>query len=148
MFWQRLFVKLPDGIHRVVITGHRDDSNSTGGLLIDDVSMQPCSYYCKTGFPIHDDVIKWKHFRRYWPFFRGIHRSPVNSPHKGQWRGVLMFSLIRTLTNGWVNNRDAGDLRHHRAHCDVTVMQAFTLEQSKTLAAIKSYRWTWIALVA
>ena len=42
----------------------------------------------------HDDVIKWKHFPRNWPFVRGIHRSPVNSPHKGQWRGALMFSLI------------------------------------------------------
>ena len=42
----------------------------------------------------HDDVIKWKHFPRYWPFVGGIHRSPVNSPHKGQWRGALMFSLI------------------------------------------------------
>ena len=42
----------------------------------------------------HDDVIKWKHFPRYWPFVRGIHRSQVNSPHKGQWRGALMFSLI------------------------------------------------------
>ena len=39
----------------------------------------------------HDDVIKWKHFPRYWPFVRGNHRSPVNSPHKGQWRGSLMF---------------------------------------------------------
>ena len=69
-----------------------------------------------------DDVIKWNHFPRYWPFMRGIHRSPVNSPHKGQWRGALMLSLICTWTNGWVNNRDAGDLRHHRAHCDVPVM--------------------------
>ena len=42
----------------------------------------------------HDDVIKWKHFPHYWPFVRGIHRSPVNSPHKGQWRGALMFSLM------------------------------------------------------
>ena len=42
----------------------------------------------------HDDVIKWKHFPRNWPFVRGVHRSPVNSPHKGQWRGALMFSLI------------------------------------------------------
>ena len=25
---------------------------------------------------IHDDVIKWEHFPRYWPFVRGIHRSP------------------------------------------------------------------------
>ena len=58
----------------------------------------------------HDDVFKWKHFPRYWPFVRGIHRFPVNSPHKGQWRGALMFSLICVWTNGWVNNREAGDL--------------------------------------
>ena len=36
----------------------------------------------------HEDVIKWKYFPRYWPFVRGIHRSPVNSPHKDQWRGA------------------------------------------------------------
>ena len=69
-----------------------------------------------------DDVIKWKYFPRYWPFVRGIHRSPVNSPHKGQWRGTLMLSLISAWTNGWVNNRDAGDLWRHRAYYDVTVM--------------------------
>ena len=45
----------------------------------------------------HDDVIKWKHFRRYWPFVRGIHRSPVNSQNKDQWRGAVMFSLIFAL---------------------------------------------------
>ena len=33
-------------------------------------------------------------FWLYWPFARGIHRSMVNSPHKGQWRGALMFSFI------------------------------------------------------
>ena len=57
----------------------------------------------------HDDVIKWNHFPRYWPFVRGIHRSPVNSPHKGQWHGALMFSLICVWINGWVNNLKAGD---------------------------------------
>ena len=31
------------------------------------------------------DVIKLKHFVRYWPLVTGIHRSPVDSPHKGQW---------------------------------------------------------------
>ena len=71
---------------------------------------------------LHDDVIKWKHFPRYWPFARGIHRSPVNSPHKGQWRGALMFSLICVWINGWVNNHEAGDLRRYRAHYDVNVM--------------------------
>ena len=70
----------------------------------------------------HDDVIKWKLFPRYWPFVRRIHRSPVNSPHKGQWRGALMFSLIYAWTNGWVNNGESGDLRRHRVHYDVTVM--------------------------
>ena len=71
---------------------------------------------------LHDDVIKWKHFPRFWPFVRGIHRSPVNSPHKGQWRGALMFSLICAWINGWVNDREAGDLRRHSAHYDVIVM--------------------------
>ena len=33
-----------------------------------------------------------------------------------------MFSFICTWTNDWVNNRDAGGLRRHRAHYDVTVM--------------------------
>ena len=70
----------------------------------------------------HDDVIKWKHFPRYWPFVRRIHRSPVNSLHKGQWRGALMFSLICTWINSWVNHPETGDLRCHRAHCDVSVM--------------------------
>ena len=46
----------------------------------------------------HDDVKKWKHFPRYWPFVRGSHRSPVNSTDKGQWRTALMFSLICTWT--------------------------------------------------
>ena len=71
---------------------------------------------------IHDDVIKWKLFPRCWPFVRGIRRSPVNSPYKGQWRGALMFSLICTRMNGWVNNCEAGDLRRYRAHYDVIVM--------------------------
>ena len=70
----------------------------------------------------HDDIIKWKHFPRNWPFVRGIHRSPVNSPYKGQWPGALMFSLICAWINAWVNNREAGDLRRNRAHYDVSVM--------------------------
>ena len=53
---------------------------------------------------------------------RGIHRSPVNSPHKGQWRGAFVFSLICAWINAWVNNRKAGNLGLHRAHYDVTIM--------------------------
>ena len=52
-------------------------------------------YFCLlSNFSYNDDAIRWKHFPRYWPFVWGIHRSPVNSPHRGQWRGALMFSLI------------------------------------------------------
>ena len=72
----------------------------------------------------HDDVIKWRHFPCYWPFVREIHRWPVNCPHKGQWRGALMFSLICAWIYGWVNNREAGDLRRHCAHYDGIVMNS------------------------
>ena len=53
---------------------------------------------------------------------RGTHQSPVDSPHKGQRQGALLFSLICAWTNGWANNRDAGDLRRRRVHHDVTLM--------------------------
>ena len=46
----------------------------------------------------------------------------MNSPHKGQWRRALMFSLICARINGWVNNREAGDLRRHGPHYGVIVM--------------------------
>ena len=66
----------------------------------------------------------WRHhFPCYWPFLRGVHRSPVNSHHKGQWRGALIFSLVSVWINGWVNNREADDLRRYHTHCDVTVMK-------------------------
>ena len=85
----------------------------------------------------HDDVIKWRHFPRYWPFVRGIHRSTVNPPPpppppapthppKDQWRGALWFSLICAWTNAWANNRGVGDLRRHRAHYDITLMRVYT----------------------
>ena len=72
----------------------------------------------------HDDVIKWKHFPRYWSFARGIHPSPVNfPPHKNQWRGAFNAFFDLRLNNDWVNNREAGDLRRHLGHYDVTVIQ-------------------------
>ena len=97
-------------------------------------------------------------FPRYWPFMRGIHRSPVDCHHKGQWRGALMFSLICSWTNGWANNRDAGDLRRHHAYYDVTLntssthlspwwmpslfgygfVQSYKTWQSKTFADVKA----------
>ena len=85
----------------------------------------------------NDDVIKWKHFPIYWPFGRGIHRSPVKSPLKGLWRGALMFSLICVWINGWVNNREASDWRRYCTHYDVTVM-LWIMECSKLIPAISS----------
>ena len=81
------------------------------------------SYYISCAYLTHDDAIKWRHFSRHWLFVRGIHRSPANSPHKGQWHVALMFSLICAWTSGWVNNRDAANLKRHRTHYDVTVMR-------------------------
>ena len=70
----------------------------------------------------HDDVIKWQHFRvtgHLCGEFTGPRRD---SPHKGQWRGTLMFSSICAWINRWVNNGEAGDLRRYRTHYDVIVM--------------------------
>ena len=78
--------------------------------------------YCDAITQCDDDLSKWKHFPCHWPFVRGIHRSPVNCPHKGQWRGALLFSLICDWINGWVDSCEAGDPRRHRAHYDVIVM--------------------------
>ena len=64
---------------------------------------------------VHDDVIKCKHFLRYWPFVWGIHRSLVGE-----------FPAQRPVTRRFdvffSNNREAGCLRHHRTHYDVIVM--------------------------
>ena len=44
-----------------------------------------------------------------------------------EWRGAFMFSLICAWLKGWVNNREAGDLRRHQAHYDVIVMWIISL---------------------
>ena len=66
----------------------------------------------------------WRHFMETFSALLSLcaAKSPVNSPHKGQLRGALMFSMICAWINGWVNNREAVDLRRHCAHYDVTVM--------------------------
>ena len=93
---------------------------------------QNCCFVSETCFDVKPS---WRYqmetFPRYWPFVRGIHRSHVNSPHKGQWRGALMFSLICAWINGWVNNHKVGNLRRHSAHYDVTVMLIPYLNLSK-----------------
>ena len=99
--------------HRLVTDGtDKTESPSTDKILM---LVGTCST-CISVTQFHDNVIKWKHFPRYWPFVRGIHRFPVNSPHKGQWPGASIFTLICVWINGWVNIREAGDLRRYRAH--------------------------------
>ena len=99
-------------------------------------------------YECHNGVIRCQHFPCYWPFVWGINRSPVNSLHKGQWRRALMFSLIWVWINGWVNNREAGDLRCHSTHYDVTVMLLFpgssNMSQVCRYAAISdAYEYEW-----
>ena len=100
------------GIHRGPVNSPHKWPVTRKMFPFGDVIMDRC----------HDDIIKWKHFLRHWPFVLGIHWSPVNSPHKGQWCRALMFSLIWAWTNCWINNQDGGDLRCHHAHYDLTVM--------------------------
>ena len=66
--------------------------------------------------PKYDDVIKWKHFPRYWPFVRGVHRSPASDME-------LCFRWSAPWINGWVDNREARDLRRHCAHYGIIVMK-------------------------
>ena len=73
--------------------------------------------------------------------------SPVTGefPHKGQWRGALMFTLICVWINYWAKIREAGDLRRHRAHYGVTIMSSSALNTSVGALYIESpcvfYSW-------
>ena len=95
------------GIQQWTVTG--GSPNKGSGSNAENVSISWCRHQMET-------------FSTLLTLYAGIHRSSVNSPHKRQWRGALMFSLIWAWINGWVNNRDAGDLRRHRAHYDVIVI--------------------------
>ena len=96
------------------------------------IAYRPSVYASCTTFPcnclrIADICLRWSRrqietFSTLLAICAGSHRSPVNSPNKGQCRGASMFSLICAWTNGWINNRDATDLRRYRAHDAVTVM--------------------------
>ena len=106
-------------------------------VCIDDEYM----IYMFLSSAYHDGVIEWKHFPLCWPFVRGIHRSPANSPHKGQWRGDSMFSLICAWINIWVNNGEA--------QYDVKVMTMLSIGTSGLFSTvnwrvIKKEQLVWI----
>ena len=70
--------------------------------------------------------------------------SPVTDvfPHKGPWRGALIFSLICAYIYGWVNNHEAGGLRRHRAHYDVIVMWDSPIGRTASLYWIRPLHCT------
>ena len=121
------------GKKRVITAPHCTRIRSVD--IMEETTLLPISYYLIASrfLCYHDDVIKWKYFPRYWPFVRVIHRSPVNFPHKGQWRGALMFTLICARKNGWVNNGEVGDLRRYLAHYDVIVMILWIFQRKNWL---------------
>ena len=82
-------------------------------------------------------------FPRYWPFVRGTHRSPVESHDKGQ--------RICARINAWVYNRNASDLRHHRAHYDVIVRVCWLFSKiyvNYVIIRVTLYAHSWIKVVA
>ena len=82
--------------------------------------------YLSTPWSLFSSNPWWRHqmetFSALLALCAGNSPVPVNSPHKCQWRGALMFSLICARINDWVNNREAGDLRRHRGHYGISVM--------------------------
>ena len=93
---------------------------------------------CRIWGNYHDDSWNGHFFLRDWPFVRGIHRSPVNSPH------ALMFSLICIWINDWVNNHEAVELRRHRGHYDVTVITGWSASNPCTCCwGYQSGRGLW-----
>ena len=78
-------------------------------------SLKHCT---RSTLPAYEMRTRWRHHMET--------PVPVNYPHKGQWRGALMGFFICVWINGWVNNREAGDLRRHRRHYDVILMSLIT----------------------
>ena len=74
---------------------------------------------CPINLLIHDDVIKWKHFRVTGSLcgeFTGPRWIPLTKASDAE-----VFFHLR-LTDSWANNGTAGDLRSYRAHYDVIVI--------------------------
>ena len=117
-------------------------SNVTSFSLYHWLLVKYLVHYAGTAFinctdQKHVDVFKWKHFPRYWPFVRGIHRSSVNSPHKVQWRGALIFSLICDL-NKRLSKQKCGWWFKPRSHCADHSLSMFPI-----IADRPDLSWSW-----
>ena len=132
-------------VHFLLICVYEPNQRYSGGnMLSASQALMPTHrplFSGQTNLPVPWDSIGshpwWRHqmetFSASLAICGGIHRSPVNSLHKGQWRGASMLSLIRAPINGWVNNGEAGDLRHHRDHYEVTVMHPWSVQRDSTI---------------
>ena len=99
MYASAVFVCVYVRHHWFVTLTRHERQNYNNGLLyirrkLNQIQNASTVFMITFHVPRHDDVIKWKLVPRYWPYVRGIHRSSVNSSHKSQRRGALMFSLI------------------------------------------------------
>ena len=74
------------------------------------------------------------------------HWSLVDSPHKGHWRGTLMFSLICAWTNGWANNWNTSDFSHP-THYDVSVMEYQSLFMWGLCRKVTMIYWECIVFI-
>ena len=99
---------------------------------------------------VHDDVIKWKHIPRYWPFVRGIDHSPVNSPHKDQWREALVFSLICKLSqqswDWWFETPSCSLWRRAITWTDAELLSIGPLETNFSKIRIKIRKFSFMKM--
>ena len=64
-----------------------------------------------------DDIIKWKHFSRYWPFVRGFHRSPAQRPVTRSFDVFFDLCLNKRLSKQslgwWLETPSRSSWRHN-----------------------------------
>ena len=64
--------------------------------------------------------------------------SPVPDGFPTQRPVTRSFNVFCVWINGWVNNREAGDLRRYRAHYEVTVM-LYVLDEQVLVFILRKY---------
>ena len=108
------------------------NTNNYGTYICENVCQHLNSY---NGISTrHDDVIKWNHFPRYWPYVRGIHQWIPRTKASDAELWCFFWS------NRWVNNGD-DDLRRHRVLYDVMVMMwPLSVWKNKHISNLELYQ--------
>ena len=127
----RLFHKLwkvseTAGKHNRMTSWHRNGFHINS--LVPSKFLLQGNGHVTTVLRLNDDVITWKHFPRYWPF---VNNSPVTGefPLKASNAKLWCFLWSVSWINVWVNNPEAGNLKHQCAHYDVIVMAVLWLDK-------------------